>query len=191
MDTVHIAAFSGSYREGSWNRQLVRVAAQGAEQVGAVVSHVNLQQFDLPILNEDTEGRDRERQGTQAYFAYLARHDAFLIASPEYNGGITAALKNAIDWATRAPAHYEGLLKGKVVGLMSTSPGALGGIRGLPYVQQLLMGLGMHVYPELIALPHAHKQFDEEGALTDSIWQHRIERHGQHIVEMHRRLSML
>ena len=92
-------------------------------------------------------------------------HDGLLIASPEYNSMITPLLKNTIDWCTRAD---DDPFPGRVVAVVSASPGALGGIRSLKLAQQLLLHLGCHVVPGNVMLPHANKAFDEAGKLTDA-----------------------
>ena len=60
-------------------------------------------------------------------------HEGLLLACPEYNSSITPLLKNTIDWVSRPAEGAPSLvaLKGKVATLMSASPGALGGLRGL------------------------------------------------------------
>ena len=95
--------------------------------------------------------------------------DAILIASPEYNGSISGALKNAIDWASR-PREGEASLacfKGKVVGLLAASPGAIGGLRGLRHVRQIMTQLHSVVIPQEFALGTAHAAFDDDGNIKD------------------------
>ncbi len=100
----------------------------------------------------------------------FAEHDALLLASPEYNAFPTPLLINAFDWASR-PAAADGLpsgiaaMSGTVAGLVSASPGALGGLRSLMFVRQFLTyNLGMLVVPEQFALGGAAKAFDGDGS---------------------------
>jgi NAD(P)H-dependent FMN reductase len=93
-----------------------------------------------------------------------------LIASPEYNSAITAALKNAIDWVSRAETDDEPSLvafRGKAAALMAASPGALGGLRGLATLRSILGNIGVHVLPEQVCISVAHEAFDEAGHLKD------------------------
>lgn len=94
----------------------------------------------------------------------IAAHDGLLIASPEYNSMITPLLKNAIDWCSRAD---DDPFPGKVVAVVSASPGALGGIRSLKMAQQFLLHLGCHVVPGNTMLPQAHKAFGPDGGLVE------------------------
>jgi chromate reductase len=94
----------------------------------------------------------------------VKQHPALLIASPEYNSMITPLLKNTIDWCSRAD---DNPFEGKVVAIVSASPGPLGGARSLKLAQQLLLHLGAHVVPGNTILPHADKAFDAAGKLTE------------------------
>ena len=92
-------------------------------------------------------------------------HDGFLIASPEYNSSITAVLKNAIDWVSRAAPGEPPLVgfSGKAAVLMSASPGALGGLRGLVHLRSILGNIGVIVLPDQVAVPRAFEAFAPDG----------------------------
>src|SRR6266571_3111869 len=93
-----------------------------------------------------------------------------LIATPEYNGGYPALLKNALDWASRPsesdPTGLE-VFAGKVAAVVSASPGALGGMRAQIALQISLNKLGLLVIPNSFALGLAHQAFDEQRRLKD------------------------
>ncbi|MCA9257251.1 MAG: NAD(P)H-dependent oxidoreductase, partial [Phycisphaerales bacterium] len=95
-----ILAFAGSLREGSYNKLLVKAAAEGARQAGAEVTFIDLRDFVLPNYDGDIEASSGLPDGAMRLKAILKDHDALLIASPEYNSSISGALKNAIDWAS-------------------------------------------------------------------------------------------
>ena len=92
----------------------------------------------------------------------MRAHDAFIISSPEYNGSVSAVLKNAIDWASRPEPGQAPLscFTNKVVGLFATSPGALGGLRGLVHIRQILSNINCLVLPQQFALGKGHEAFD-------------------------------
>jgi chromate reductase, NAD(P)H dehydrogenase (quinone) len=162
--TARLLAFSGSARRDSWNQKLVNIAARYATDAGARVTHLHLGDLNLPIFDEDIEA-----QGTPANATRLKQmmfeHDGFLIACPEYNSSITPLLKNAIDWASRAAEGEKPLqaYQGKVCGLMSASPGALGGLRGLVHVRAILGNIGVLVVPDQVAVGTAHSAFLPSG----------------------------
>lgn len=125
--------------------------------------------YPLPVFNQDLEAAQGLPDSAVRLKAELKNHQGFLIACPEYNSSITAALKNAIDWASR-PVPDEAPLacfKGKVAAIMSASPGALGGLRGLVHVRAILGNIHVLVLPDQKAIPNAHEAFDDDGLLKD------------------------
>jgi len=165
-----ILAFAGSTREASFNKRLVKVAAEGASATGAEVTLIDLRDFPMPLYDGDLEANEGLPENAQKLKALFLDHQGLLISSPEYNGGMSAVLKNTIDWVSR-PAPGEGGLaayKDKVAGLMGTSPGKLGGLRGLNHVRQILTNVGVLVLPQQQAVGGASQAFNEEGELVDS-----------------------
>ena len=170
MSTPKLVAFAGSLRVGSFNKKLVAIAAEAARVAGAEVTIVDLRELALPLFDQDLEAASGLPEGAKKLKALLRESDGFLIASPEYNSSITAPLKNAIDWASRAESDDEPSLaayRGKVAALMATSPGALGGLRGLVTLRSILGNIGVMVLPDQVAIPTAHEAFDEAGKLKD------------------------
>lgn len=171
MTKAKILAFAGSSREGSINGKLVKYAAKRAEEMGAEVTVIDLQSdFPMPLFDQDEEGAHGVHENGIKLKMLMKEHDAFLIASPEYNSSITPLLKNSIDWASRAHEKGEGPLtayKGKVAGLLSTAPGALGGLRGLVHVRSILGNIGVHVVPAQVAIGGGFQAFDDAGNLKD------------------------
>ncbi|PCI11224.1 NADPH-dependent FMN reductase [bacterium] len=164
-----VAIISGSLRKGSFNSSLVRFVANDMASRGSVsIDEISLLELDLPMFSEDLEA-DGMPASVLALKDRLIAADAVLIASPEYNGSLSGALKNAIDWASR-PREGEASLacfKGKVGGLLAASPGAIGGLRGLRHVRQILTQLQMVVVPAEFALGVAHEAFDADENLKD------------------------
>lgn len=95
---TEIAAIAGSVRSASWAKALLRATAnQLSPGIDLTIWH-DLEQ--VPPFNED-----RESEPVSAAVAGLrevvARTDALLIVTPEYNGSFPGILKNALDWASR------------------------------------------------------------------------------------------
>jgi chromate reductase, NAD(P)H dehydrogenase (quinone) len=162
--------FAGSTRQNSFNRKLAHVAADMARASGAAVTHLELGDLDIPMYNADLE-----KQATPPDVMKLKQimfdHPAWIICSPEYNGSYTALLKNTIDWATSPvksdPAWNDGFksFTGKVVGMLSASPGALGGLRSQSHLLPLLINSQCWVAPKAFALSRAGDAFDANGQL--------------------------
>jgi NAD(P)H-dependent FMN reductase len=170
MNQPKIVAFAGSLRAGSFNKKLVAIAADAARAAGAEVTIVDLRELALPLFDQNLEDASGLPEGAKKFKALLRASDGFLIASPEYNSSISAALKNAIDWASRAETDDEPSLaayRGKAAALFATSPGALGGLRGLVTLRSILSNIGVLVLPDQVAIPTAHEAFDEAGKLKD------------------------
>lgn len=165
-----IIAMSGSLREGSFNRKLLRIAVEMAESAGAEVTTVDLREYPLPIYDADFQAAHGFPEAVKKLKAMFARADGFLFACPEYNSSVTAVWKNTIDWISRRdpPEPAFVALAGKVAGLMSAAPGKLGGIRGLFHVRDILTETKTIVLPQQVAVPEAAKAFTDDGlALLD------------------------
>jgi NAD(P)H-dependent FMN reductase len=178
---IPLLVFAGSTRAQSYNRQLAAAAATMAEAEGAQVTRLNLADFDVPMYNADLEAGGTPRDVVRLKEIFHA-HPAWIISSPEYNGSYTALLKNTIDWVSSPikgdPLWSSGTkpFAGKVVGLLSASPGALGGLRSLSHLTPLLMNLQCWVSPRQFALAKAAEAFDPDGRL--SVEASRVALHG-------------
>ena len=169
--TTQLLIFAGSTRQQSFNRKLAHATAAIAREAGARVTTLELSDFDIPMYNADLEA-----QGTPADVLRLKQvlhdHPAWIICSPEYNGSYTALLKNTIDWASSPvksdPLWADGTkaFRGKVVGVLSASPGAMGGLRSQSHLVPLLLNLQCWVAPRTYALGPAGDAFDASGALV-------------------------
>ncbi|MFB2879145.1 NADPH-dependent FMN reductase [Floridanema aerugineum] len=184
--TPKILAFAGSTRKDSYNKKLVQVAANGARAVGAQVTYIDLRDFPMPLFDEDLEKEEGTPESARKFKELMIAHDGLLIACPEYNSSITPVLKNAIDWASR-PGENEPPLAAfadKVAAIMSASPGALGGLRGLVTVRSILGNIKVIVLPDQIAVPKAYEAFNADGSLVDPKQQESVEKLGANVANV-------
>jgi NAD(P)H-dependent FMN reductase len=166
MDYVpKILAFSGSLRKDSYNKKLVRIAAKGAQSSGGVITLVDLNDYPLPLFNEDLEKEQGLPEPGRKLKALFLSHQGLLIASPEYNSSITAVLKNTLDWLSRPVPQEQPLLafERKVCAIMSASPGGFGGLRAQPVLRSLLQELRVLVLPNQFAIAKAHEACQAPG----------------------------
>ena len=164
--------FAGSTRQQSFNRRLAREAAAMVTAAGSEATLLELGDLDIPMYNADLEAR-----GTPPDVLRLKQlmrdHPAWIICSPDYNGSYTALLKNTIDWASSPvkgdPDWQDGFksFTGKVVGVLSASNGALGGLRSQSHLVPLLFNSQCWVAPQTFALAHAADAFDAQGQLIE------------------------
>lgn len=190
-DSIKIALLSGSLRGDSLNTKLVTAVAGEIEKQGGVeIDLISLNKLDLPMYDQDLEDKEFPAAAIELK-ERLKSADGFLIGSPEYNGSISGALKNAIDWASRPRPDEESLacFKGKTCGLLAASPGAIGGLRGLRHVRQILTQLQMVVIPQEFALSKAHEAFDDQGMIRDENTRNMANNVGSSLVEMTRALK--
>lgn len=171
-----ILAFAGSARQNSFNKKLVKLAAEGAQLAGAQVTYVDLRDLPMPLYDQDLETEQGFPDTVKQFKTLLKANQGFLIACPEYNSSITPLLKNAIDWASRPEPDESSLVcfRDKVAVLMSTSSGALGGLRGLVHVRAILGSIGVIVLPDQKAIPNANEAFDDYGNLKNEQQQKEI-----------------
>jgi len=170
--TVKLLAFAGSTRRGSLNQALLDLAVREARERGAEVTAIRLKDFALPIYDGDLEA-EAFPQAARDLKALFRSHHGFLIATPEYNGGVSGVLKNAIDWVSR-PTDGETLValsgfRGKVAGLMAASISPFGGLRGITQMRQILGTIQTVVATEQVLVPFAHGAFDENWMLKEAL----------------------
>ena len=173
MPSVRLLFVPGSARSGSLNARLAGVAAGLAREAGHVATVLDLRALDLPLYDGDLEAASGVPDGALRLRRAIDDCDAMVVVTPEYNGFPTPLLLNAFDWLSRLPA--EGGRPGVVaatadrpVGLLSASPGPLGGLRSMNTLRQWLqMSFAMIVVPQQFALGRAHEAFDDAGALKD------------------------
>jgi len=181
-----ILAFAGSTRIDSFNKKLIKIAAVGAKDVGAEVTLIDLRDFPLPLYDGDLEHRDGLPPEARKLKGLMLSHQGFLISSPEYNSSISGVLKNTIDWASRQSEGEIPLacFKNKVAGLMSASPGGLGGLRGLVHVRATLENIGVLVIPEQMAVAKAHEVFNTDGTMKNKDQEDQVKKIGANVAKL-------
>lgn len=151
---LKVLVFAASLRAESLNRRLAALAARVSAEQGAVVHLASLEDFDVPFYDGDLEASKGIPKGAAALRDRLTECDAFILASPEYNGSMPGVLKNLIDWTSRfRPQPFDG----RHGLLLSASPSLVGGNRGLWALRVPLEHLGTRVFPDMFSLSMAHK----------------------------------
>ena len=170
---TRLLVLPGSSRAGSLNMTLAQAACRIAEAQGATARVLDLRTLALPVYDGDIEARQGVPAQAGELVDAIVAADAVLVVTPEYNGFPTPLVINAFDWVSRAGAsgtRPAGLkaTAGKPVGLLSASPGPLGGLRSMNFLRQYLqMAFGMIVHPRQFALSRADQAFDAAGDLKE------------------------
>jgi chromate reductase len=162
MADLSILAFAGSLRRASYNRALLRAAAELAP-AGMRISIFDL--AEVPLYNGDVEA-EGDPEPVARFKRAIAAADGVLMATPEYNHGVPGVMKNAVDWASRPPRGAP--LGGKPVGVIGASPGSTGTARGQGQLRQAFGFTDSYCMPQPeLLVARAHEKFDSEGHLTD------------------------
>ncbi len=169
--TLRLLAFAASLRQASWNRRLLGVTVEVARANGAEVDLAEFREFAMPLYDADLQAAEGIPSGAQLLSARIRAADGILLASPEYNFSMPGTIKNAIDWVSREKPMP---LRGKSAMLLSTSPGLVGGNRGLWALRVPLESLGVHVHPDMFSLAQGDKAFDAAGQFTDPVVRERL-----------------
>jgi len=159
-----IVGLCGSLRKSSYNAMLLKTAGSLLPE-GIEFEIISFD--DIPVYNADNDLPEvAERPASVAKFRdELAKADAFIIASPEYNYSIPGGLKNAIDWASRGK---DSPLMHKPVAIMGATQGMWGTVRMQTAFLPVFTFLNMNpvLQPEVLIAQAQHK-FDEKGNLKD------------------------
>ena len=166
--TISILGIAGSLRKGSFNKALLRAAAE------FVPEGARLELFDLdgiPPFNQDLESKPPDR--VKEFKEKIKAADAILIVTPEYNYSIPGVLKNAIDFASRP--YVENAWNGKPVAVMGASIGMLGTARAQYHLRQSFVFLNMvPVNQPEVMVPFVDQKIDRNGRLTDDKTREKI-----------------
>ncbi|XP_023638634.1 NADPH:quinone oxidoreductase [Capsella rubella] len=162
---IRVAALSGSLRKTSCHTGLLRAAIDMTKESvpGMEIEYIDISL--LPLINTDLEINGTYPPVVEAFRRKILEADCVLFASPEYNFSVSAPLKNALDWASRAPNVWAD----KAAAIISTG-GSSGGGRAQYHLRQIGVFLDLHFInkPEFtlnaFQLP---KKFDAEGNLID------------------------
>ena len=154
MDMKQIGIICGSLRENSYNR----IIGENLAKMDETVSFSFISIGDLPLFNEDLEqGGDPEV--VQQFKEAIRNVDGLILLSPEYNGSVTGALKNAIDWASRP--YDSSVLFDKPTGIIGATMGLAGTAISQMHLRQVLDQLHVRVLPfQKVFISQVHEKVD-------------------------------
>ncbi|HEY1176970.1 MAG TPA: NAD(P)H-dependent oxidoreductase [Phytomonospora sp.] len=172
MSPLRILVIAASARTGSHNAALAALAARRIAATGADASLMSIADFPVPLYDGDLQTERGVPEGAHRLAGLLGEHDGVVIVSPEYNYSMPGNLKNLIDWVSRIKPWPTIGVNGM---LMSASPGAVGGHRGLIALRVPLEGLGARLHPDMFGLAHADRAFTAGGELADEALAARLD----------------
>ena len=173
-ESVHIVGICGSLRDGSYTRSATKIALEGAKEVGADTHLIDLRMYNLLFC----DGKENEEKYPDDVFRLrkeVARAKGIILGTPEYHGGISGVLKNALD--LMGFDEFEG----KMIGLVGVSGGRLGAINALNHLRTIGRTLHAWVIPEQASIAEAYKEFDGSGKMKSRELANRIQEVGRQV----------
>jgi chromate reductase len=159
---MRVLGLSGSLRRDSHNRALLRAAAATLPPEVELVVWDRL--AELPAYDEDLDAAPVP-EPVRALREAIAAADALLIATPEYNGSLPGALKNALDWASRPYATNP--LRGKPAAVIGASTGLFGAVWAQAETRKVLQRIGARVLERELPVGQADNAWAPDGTLLD------------------------
>jgi FMN reductase len=183
---LSIVGLGGSLSQTSRSLAALQVALDGAAQAGASTRLLNLRDLDLPMYNPDDEREPPPAAATLIEACYSA--DGMLWSSPMYQGTVSGAFKNALDWLHVLGSREPPFLHDQVIGLIS----AAGGTQGLQAINTMefsVRALRGWAVPYVIPVAAAFRVFDQDGQITDANVELQLRTLGAEVVRVAARFA--
>jgi chromate reductase len=163
---MKVLGITGSLRKDSHNSLLLssasRVVPADAELVELDVEILR----NLPHYDEDIDTPDQDNTWVKQLRDQVKAADAVLFVTPEYNGGLPSAIKNAVDWVSRPK--LQGAIQGKPSAAISASTGQFGGVWAQDHLRKVLATAGARVIDAEFAIAKAHEVREKHGDVLHS-----------------------
>lgn len=151
---MKIAILLGSVRMGRQTHKAAYYLRKKLENRNIETDLIDLAEKSLPVLKERVGHHPDPPENAVSISKRLQEADALLLATPEYHGSISGALKNAIDY-------YWGEFQKKPIGVVAASAGGFGGINASTHLQQIILGVGAYPMPLNLLVPRIHQAFND------------------------------
>lgn len=173
-DEIRVAGICGSLREDSYTRMALNIALMGAKDAGAKIELLDLRKYELPLM----DGRKDETTFPEDVFKLrdeVQRADGIILGTPEYHGGYSGALKNALDLMGFDE------FQGKMIGLLGVAGGSMGAVNSLNGLHTIGRTLRAWVVPFQVSIASAFDAFDKEGNLKNRTLEQRVKQLGEKV----------
>src|SRR5690242_3001948 len=164
---MRIEIISGSPRTSSVTR---RVALHLKNWITQNTKHeigmIDMKDWDLPMIQSVWVSLDKVPVEFRPLAERIFHADAFILVTPEYNGSYSPALKNLLD---HFPKQHH-----KPFGIVTASPGPLGGMRAAQQLLLLVPALFGIASPYLLIVPGIDKKFSADGDLLEESFSNNL-----------------
>lgn len=180
-----IVGLGGSLRKGSTSRSALQRALAGAAAAGAETTLLDLRELKLPMYDPDD---DEPTEGAATLIESCHAADGLLWSSPLYQGTISGAFKNALDWLHVLGRREPPYLHDKVIGLISAAGGTQGlqAINTMEFSARALRGWAV---PYVVPIPASYQVFGDDGSIRDETVEGQLERLGGEVVRVTERFA--
>jgi FMN reductase len=175
-----IVGLGGSTASISRSRAALQLALEGAAIAGAETDLLDIRQLDLPMYNPDD---DEPTETASRLIEACHAADGLLWSSPLYQGTISGAFKNALDWLHLLGDREPPYLHDKVIGLIS----AAGGTQGLQAINTMefaARALRAWTVPYVVPVAAAARVFDRAGQIQDQVVELQLKTLGGEVVRV-------
>lgn len=156
---MNIVILSGSPRQESVTRRVAKHLEQQVRARNLQPFLIDMSQWNIPPVQSVWGTPEEAPAAFQELAKQIESADAYILVTPEYNGSYSPAMKNLLD-------HFPKRTR-KPFGLVTASPGAMGGMRAAQQLLLLVPALFGIASPNFLLVPGVDKKFDAEGNLTD------------------------
>ncbi len=164
----YIPIILGSTRRGRQSGKVARFLLGRMKRAGVETEILDLAEFQFPIMEERLRFRDDPPPGLGEFAAKMARADAIVIVTPEYNNGYPGVLKNALDYLL--PEYRR-----KPFGIVTVSGGSFGGLNCLAQLRLVILGMGAFPIPASLPVSRVQESFEEDGTPRDFAYEKRAQ----------------
>ena len=164
IKSTTIVGLSGSLRKASSNTKLLKYIEKKIKLKDGDM-HFSFGNINLPLYNDDLEKEAGIPETVIKLGETLSRASGIIISTPEYNKGISGALKNSFDWMSRLKPNP---FTSKTIAIVSATDGRSGGERSQYMLRMCLTPFDCKIIqtPEVL-IGHSSRAFNEAGDLTD------------------------
>lgn len=174
---IRVVGLSGSLRDGSYTTAAVKVALEGARELGAETQLINLHDYQL-LFADEIQGI--EPPGVVRLRKDVRSAHGILLGTPEYHGSFSGVLKNALD--LMGFDEFEG----KMIGLIGVSGGRTGAFDALNSLRNIGRALHAWVVPDQVGIAEASKVFNRAGQLQNLEAEERLRTIGRQVTRFAR-----
>ena len=171
---ISVVGICGSIRSGSNTRMALKIALEGAQEVGVQTQLIDLRDYHLVFC----DGKEDESAYPEDVFKLrreVKQARGIILGTPEYHGGFSGVLKNALDLMGFDE------IEGKMIGLVGVSGGAMGAANALDSLRTIGRALHAWLIPEQASIPEAWKVFDESGKMKNADLEDRVREVGRKV----------